>query len=347
MGGVFKYWMKSILTVLVLAALLQARPAHGLACGDEVRTDLVLTADLGPCPGRGLLLTGPTGGATSQTLNLNGHRIIGSGTSTGLQVEAGGPLIIKGPGRITNFATGISFRGIFGESLVYDLTLVNNATGISAVQQGGLRVVDNTIKAGQNGQVGLFLAEVGTSYFYRNAITGHSLAGVSIQATVSNQSSALGMTTNLFTDPSVAPVISENTITQNQTGILTFRDDADAVIRGNQISHNVLNGIQVKSVSTTSYVIEDNVLDANGQSGIVLGPSSSSGTWRIQNNVIKNHPVYGISAEAGNPTITLAGNRLSRNGTDFHWDSIGTVCWLGNIFATSDPVSLPVCSPRF
>lgn len=309
---------------LALVALFIAPRAQAVTCGDEINNDLVLTADLGPCQGQWALLINNNTSGTTLKVDLNGHRIIGNGSNVGLRVSANRPVTLKGPGRVMNFSVGISFSHVAHGSSVYDLTLVNNVWGIGTVQQGGLRVFDNVIRGGQTGQIGIYMGEVGTSYFYRNTITGHALAGVSIQDSAANT------------------VISQNTISRNQIGILTSRDTADVVIRGNKISQNVTNGVEIRIGN--SYVIEDNELDGNGQSGIVLA-QFAHGTWNIQNNVVQNHPVYGIDVVTASSAanIAIAGNRLSGNGTDFHWDTFGNACWFVNVFNTSDPVMLPMC----
>lgn len=59
-----------VLSTTTLASPAQAAPVN---CGDVITQDTVLTTDIGPCPGHGIVIA-----ASSITLDLNGHQVSGN-----------------------------------------------------------------------------------------------------------------------------------------------------------------------------------------------------------------------------------------------------------------------------
>src|SRR3954452_15776286 len=91
--------------VAALAAL-PAASAHAavLNCGDSVTQDTRLDADVGPWPANTF---GLVGNAPTATLDLHGHRVLGTGrTGDGIHVNSLGVTVTDG--RIDGFATGVS-----------------------------------------------------------------------------------------------------------------------------------------------------------------------------------------------------------------------------------------------
>ena len=129
-----------LIAVLGLSAVAAALPQPPpLACGDLIQTSIKLTRDLGPCPDYGIRIAA----STPLTLDLNGHRIVGQGSGTGVFVF-GESIVVKGPGRIVNFGKGIDVN--HGHSvLIYDLDLIRNIDGVSLIFSSDVRILDNTI----------------------------------------------------------------------------------------------------------------------------------------------------------------------------------------------------------
>lgn len=159
------------------------------------------------------------------TINLNGHTIAGLGKGAGLKIgTSNGGVTVKGPGEIAGFGTGIAIED--DDVLVYQVTLKANQVGI-AIDGNEIRVVSNTIRGEGNGTIGVSTGNGGAIFIYQNTIIGHSQAGVAIFG----ESEA---------------TVDGNKISNNRTGI--FAGPPDLVcftIRGNQISHNRANGIDV------------------------------------------------------------------------------------------------------
>jgi parallel beta-helix repeat protein len=316
---------------LVLAGTVQA----SAQCGTTITTSTTLTADLGPCPADGLDIGEAPG---PLTLNLNGHTIRGSGASIGVQVgPVANGVIIKGPGTIANFATGIGAGGGFGDILIYDLTIRGTQSGIGIGRQPGtVRVLNNVIAGGQGGQIGISVLEDQFAYVYKNTISEYTTA-----VEIPFESSA---------------VVDENLITLNQTGIYlpisTFGVPAYC-IRGNIVTFNQGTGIQVGSTAAANSLevlpqalptvqpcgtIEDNTVTFNGGNGIAVTNEISA---QVLDNEVSFNKVDGISIIGGGSS-QVSGNRVQNNGTDILWDGTGAPCGRQNIFNTSSG-TLPPC----
>ncbi len=110
-----------------MIAAIAASPAFAVQCGDVIQTDLKLTSNLN-CVGNGLRVFGPLPGAPNITIDLNGHNITGDGTGMGVFILVG-QVTLKGKGRISNFAVGVSL--ITARDVeIYDLTIENNQAGL-------------------------------------------------------------------------------------------------------------------------------------------------------------------------------------------------------------------------
>lgn len=323
MQGLEPKWARLFLPMAVLGVVctVAVQPAYALDCGAEIRTNLKLTADLGPCPATGLLITGAPAGGRPITIDLNGHDIFGMGTGTGLQIMFGSGITVKGPGRIVRFGTGIFIDDAI-DVMIYDVFLESNQTGLESLFSSGVRVFDNTISGGDVGQTGVFLGDVFNCFFHRNTVRRYAVMGVTID---------LG--TYVFVD--------ENVITENKAGVFV-KGDGGATLRGNRIFGNTGNGIYAKfSMTGAGLTLEDNEIRNNTGNGIVLDSNIRRAV--VQDNLVNNNLLRGISVLGGQDSKIL-GNRLRGNSTDLFTDGLSTnTCWKQNVFRTSSPATLPQC----
>jgi len=321
-------FLLSIAGFLLIAAMA-ARPAFAVQCGDIIQADLTLTSNLN-CAGTALRFFGPLPDAPNVTIDLNGHDITGNGTGMGIFIIVG-RVTLKGKGRISNFESGISMVTAH-DVVIYDLTIENNMAGIVMFRSSRVRMFDNTIRAGANGQDGVILGVVSHTALYRNTISGFRQFGVVIP-------------TGDPPDESF-PVISENVIRGNQTGISVSGLDSDSIIRGNLVVDNDLNGIEIAGIFEAGCTIQENQVLRNGRHGIVLQGGDLTGCL-IENNLVQKNGLGGISilvdTQRANQGMLVEGNRLSRNGTDLIWDGVSNSCWFQNLFVTSSPQVLPTC----
>ncbi|MBZ5524932.1 MAG: right-handed parallel beta-helix repeat-containing protein [Acidobacteriia bacterium] len=303
---------------LILLSMFTTPVAYGIACGDEIRTSIKLTADLGPCPGNGLIIAGPLTGDPNITIDLNGYSILGSGTHFGLWIVNGGAVVKSG--FIRNFGEGIRMDHA-NDVMVYDLQLYNNAAGINILFSGGIRVFDNTLLGQTAGTSGISTSDVHDAFVYRNTIREHSGFAVHI---------GLGFST-----------VSENLIEDNDAGIFVG-GDGDSTVRGNRIFNNKGNAIEVRfTLGGGNCFIENNDIDWNAGNGVVVDGNSTH-DCRVRNNRIRHSQLNGISIIGGNGH-QITGNRLARNGLDLFWDGAAGACWRQNVYSRSMPLVLPLC----
>lgn len=309
----------SVLACMALPAMIFPAPAQAVSCGEEVRTSITLTADLGPCPGNGLIVTGPLPGQPNITINLNGHSILGAGADFGLWIMNGG--VVVRSGFIRNFGDGIRIEHA-SDVMVYDLQLYNNGGGIEVLFSNGIRIFDNTILGQTVGTTGIATSDVNDTFIYRNTIREHSGFGVRV---------GLGF-----------PTVSENLIEDNDAGIFVG-GDGDSTVRGNRIFNNKGDAIQVKfSLGGTNCHVENNDIDWNAGNGVVV-EGSGTHDCLVQNNRVRHSQLSGISIVGGDGHM-VKGNRLSRNGTDLFWNGTAGSCWRQNVYRTSIPATLPQCA---
>jgi hypothetical protein len=327
---------------LVLCALIGAanQGAFALSCGENITADATLTADLGPCPANGL---GVDGATVHVTLNLNGHRIIGQGSGSGVLVGAvPSGLTIKGPGGIFNFQTGVSLGGAAAHIVVSDARVEGNQTGININgSPGPIEIRKNTITGGSQSQNGINLGDAGSISIVENHVSGFT-TGINI----------LGETDS---------TLEGNIVTLNQTGI----DEADpdlscAEIRKNEVTLNVKDGIDEGYTGATPAAlarhrnrpaakalvceIASNTVGWNGASGIMVAGGEYEA--RVHDNDVSHDGANGIGVigSASEGPIKVTGNHVQHNATDLFWNSIGTsACWKNNTFGTSNPATLPPC----
>ena len=170
------------LTALSALSLLPATSAEAmpLHCGDTITASVVLTSSLN-CSGDGLIV-----GANNLTIDLNGKRITGSGSGTGIQISPSLPstglnLTVRG-GTIQRFGTAIDVENDGTLSLA-SVRLLTNTLGLGSLALGLTAQVasstftGNTTAIGSTGFPG-FLAtlHVAGSSFHANPVAIDLLA---------------------------------------------------------------------------------------------------------------------------------------------------------------------------
>jgi hypothetical protein len=116
-------------------------------CGTEVKGDLELSSDL-VCDSNGLHVTG-----FNLTIHLNGHTIRGPGTesnTTGILVDAGREVRIRGPGIVTGFGTGVVYTDASGGAM-RDTYLLRNDIGILMDQSTDLQIKQDHVSENRIG----------------------------------------------------------------------------------------------------------------------------------------------------------------------------------------------------
>lgn len=106
-------------TVMTLGVLgttpITSAAATTVKCGEVISSNTTLSADIGPCPGDGIII-----GANDITLNLAGHHLTGSGVpsadSVGIHLSGRRGVAVTG-GEVSGFATGVAIEGGAGNTV--------------------------------------------------------------------------------------------------------------------------------------------------------------------------------------------------------------------------------------
>jgi hypothetical protein len=132
-----------IASLLAFTALtsITSQPSTILAqtsdlCGSTISSDVELTADI-TCVGDGIRV-----GGDNLTVNLNGFTLRGSGAdtnTTAIIVDGASGVIIKGPGMVTGFGTGVAYMDASGGAMS-DVYVGTNDIGIQLDSTTGTHI---------------------------------------------------------------------------------------------------------------------------------------------------------------------------------------------------------------
>jgi hypothetical protein len=171
-------------TTLLLLVTLATVSAHGqtqiTSCGTVISEggEYVLANDL-TCSGNGIVVSLNT---RQIDLNLGGHRITGSSArnTAGIRVDSLAPVLIQGPGVISNFTAGSGILLWGGGVQIYAVTCTGNQEGFYFSpglngKQNTAAIVRNSIA--ENNVDGFYVASSGE--FTDNSANGNSRDGIS------------------------------------------------------------------------------------------------------------------------------------------------------------------------
>lgn len=128
---------------LLLSTTTSASPAHAdlIGCGDVITQDTVLTSDIGPCAGHGIVI-----GSSDITLDLNGHSVTGdpqlrrSPDKAGLLLRQVSGVTVQN-GTVQRFDAGVAIIGGAGNA-VLRTTLRDNVNYRIVTGRDGPHAVD-------------------------------------------------------------------------------------------------------------------------------------------------------------------------------------------------------------
>ena len=302
------------LGLFLLALLGGSTAATGVAhadtvtCGQVITHDTVLTADVGPCPGTGIII-----GASNITLDLGGHTVFGapSNAAAGILVEA--------PFSTTPSPAGVRLR---------NGTVTGFRLGVSIV-----RSVDNTVErllvAGNlchgiellgTGSGGPFPA---TRNLVRdNVVQGNGCSGVHLLQNASGN------------------VVERNNIVGNAgAGVFLEQLGPNNTPRNNTIRQNVIRGNGGNGITEMGFFnsFTGNVITANALDGIRIGGGLGAGGSVVQANQILGNGGNGVLIQAPRFDNQVLGNTATGNAVfdlaDENFECQGNT-WAGNTFGT-------------
>jgi hypothetical protein len=309
----------------IAIALIWAPNAHadGPQCGDVVTQDVVLQADLLECPGDGLVIAGD-----DITVDLNYHRIDGTGTEAAAGVRIMAREVTLRHGLITDFDRGVQVHGDGLEDVwLADLNISagnrgivmgggglgspvgggtvtilssnihhNSGTGISAGGFWGHKthIGDTTLEA--NGGSGAVFRDSSGGTFYRSRIVGNHAAGIAFDFAGGGR-------------------VETSLITRNGTYGVGANRSSGLVLLGNTVTFNGRAGEFSGGafVNEGSARIEHNTFNQNLGFGLALYEFlETRSQWPINHNTANRNLEIGITAaQLG---FTGIGNVAKQNG---------------------------------
>ncbi|GAB3685867.1 NosD domain-containing protein [Angustibacter aerolatus] len=280
------------LTAAAAAGLALAAPAQaaGVACGATLTASATLTKDLTCAAGQGLTLDGAV------TLDLNGHRLRGPGSGTGITVTDAGVATVR-DGRVDHWGTGVAgaptddFEPATHDVRITRVRLDHHVTAIDSSTGGfgtiGARtfvVTESLLDHDTRGVSGVY----GSSSIVRSVLSANTVAVSSITSGATIRSSVLNDNDTALDCDESGCIVDRNVFSGNGTGIVnrTF----GSTITSNLFSRN--------DVAFTSF----------GDFGSTL----------TGNTFTRNPVAVSIGASS---TATLTRNTFSRNGSAFLRDA--------------------------
>jgi parallel beta-helix repeat protein len=268
-------------TTSLLAIPAAPATAAVLECGTVVTTDIILTADLGPCPGDALIA-----GADDITIDLGGYTISGTGSGAGVRVAQRTGVTVTN-GTIQGFHTGVVLDEST-DSVVSKLVLRDNVRGVNVAGSDGNLVEKNTI-------IGSDLDAIRLGLSADNVISKNVLSG------------------NVFgigvADFSTGNLVEKNVIRDTGGfGIAVFSDSDSNRIEKNDVQRTLQgDGINISADSDLTSILK-NIASVNADDGI----DTDNPQTTITGNIANNNGDLGIEAVAG--TTDGGGNLASGNG---------------------------------
>jgi len=268
-------------TGAALTGTAQASPGNAVSCGQSITHSTVLTNDVGPCPGNGLVIA-----ASNVTLDLAGHRVYGTSPATATDAPGFAGITLQSVhgvtvvnGSVDHFNAGILISGSSGNSI----------KGINVHDNLGSLFGSTVETAAQYGD-GILLAARNTSPSDNNLIEGNTVNhngnfdGIGLVGTIQNPLSGtdIGVSGNR---------IIGNTIDNNNLPDICPPDpdeapgavDTDANANGNgdenpagvdycapgQPSFNEDIGIRIEGPGATNNTIAGNQVNGSGLTGVL------------------------------------------------------------------------------
>lgn len=309
---------------LFLVAALPLAVSAAPACGSTVSGKVVLDADMNCVETSALKV-----GGDNTTVDLNGHTIACTGAgyqnscldSAGISSEYFNNVTIKGPGKITNFAKGVSFRG--GMGTVRDLD-------ISGPKSPGL---------------GFNPRDRGTGILVEDLYCGQASDPINvflINNTISNLLTGIRLNYGVCTSVTHNSIHDLNSDVANATGIYLYNTQWDTLdsnrieaVGGNRSTGEA--GILFYYAGASE--VTNNVVSNNCGDGIQLGYMARSVS--VKKNIARNNGTTSLNGQCQPPSPGFFADLASRNAGDYNVLNKNNECQ-----TQLGPIPAGVCKPN-
>lgn len=288
--------------LLGCTTLVGVADAAHVTCGQVITEDTTLDADLGPCPGDGIVI-----GADNITLDLGGHRVLGSpspgSAQTGIVIDSRSGVRVRN-GTVSGFDTGVALLRASGNTVERLVIRDNRCSGVLLAQASS----DNVIRANRierNGCAGVVISGATRTLTEANRIIGNAGPGVLIGAgSISFRTGPNTTSGNLIASNSgdgvflanltVAQTIVRNAIVRNgENGVRIQAYSTSNTVQGNFIAGNSLNGVVIErdpSFNHSNQILQNTAV-GNGSFDLAdLNPACGGGTWAGNRFRTRNQP---------------------------------------------------------
>lgn len=253
-------------TAGALASMGLATPAHAaanLACGQTITSSVTLSADIGPCPGDGLIVA-----ANGIALNLGGHTVRGVGNRSADQV-------------------GVRLENVSGATVANGTVMAFNA-GVTLENSTGstvanIRALNNTSTGATNHGDGIIADGSSNNQIIGNEVAGNGpLSGVTM---VDGSDNNVVKGNNIHDNTLVRAEPSQVAPDQEDHGVRFDTGSSGNIIDSNKIIGNGGSGVQAPGFEHVNLVIKNNLIQGNGQFGIV----SPGQNYTLSGNTVANN----------------------------------------------------------
>jgi parallel beta-helix repeat protein len=271
-----------------LALVPGAASAQPVTCGQTITRDTTLHADLGPCPGDGLVI-----GADNVTLNLNDHKIVGNaaGEDVGVLDDGHGGVVVEN-GRIRGFFVSIKLDAADGSRVSHMTETETSCCHLHFVEvldSSGSQIENNISFA--TGDQTVFVVS-GSNNSVENNVAARGSESDIVSFSVSGSQNNIRENVDRHEGGGMRIIGSRNRITHNKVdeGERPPLGAVDVEGARNLVAANTMGDIDNgTSVVGTGNVIRNNVVgigpNASITGGLIVGDCRNV---RVEGNVVYN-----------------------------------------------------------
>ncbi len=299
-------------------------------CGQTITANTVLSEDIGPCTGNGVVF-----GSDNVTLDLGGKRIFGfagpgDGREAGVRITNRSGVTVTN-GTVSDFDAGVAVEG-GGSNTVSRLAIRDNVSADDIASDLGDGVV---------------LIRSAGNIVANNVITNSGIYdGVGVLGIGSNNNTIEGNTIETTGGPFQRGIPNGQGIIVNAA---TFGELTAEVVTGTKITRNVIRDSAsggIANINSVDGEILLNTVENNGYRqtfghgiGLQLGPGRPTPVTNmlIQGNEVHGNALNGILVRATSDNNRILNNNAANNGrvdlVDLHPDCANNV-WRNNAWGT-------------